>query len=109
MPLAVVCDEHTPYGIRDGLVSRGIDAVSVQQIGLRSAPDEVILAVALEHGRVVYTSDTDYLRHHAAGVPHAGIFFHNVLKYSIGEALDMVEMACKSMDMGEMRGHLEYL
>ena len=58
---------------------------------------------------MVYTSDTDYLRHHAAGVPHAGILFHNALKYSIGEALETLEMACKAMDMEEMRGHLEYL
>ena len=62
MPLAVVCDEHTPYEIRNGLIARGIDAVSVQEIGLRSADDKLILATALELGRVVYTSDDDYLR-----------------------------------------------
>ena len=109
MPLAILCDEHTPYEIRDGLLRRGIDAVSVQQIGLRSADDELILAVALEHGRVVYTSDTDYLRHHAAGVPHAGILFHRALKYSIGEAIEAVALASEAKDMDEMRGHLEYL
>ncbi len=109
MPLAVVCDEHTRYEIRDGLVALGFDAVSVQQIGLRSAEDKLILAVALEHGRVVYTSDTDYLRLHASGVPHAGILFHRALKNSIGEAIEAVALACEVLKMDEMRGHLEYL
>ena len=109
MPLAVVCDEHTPYEIRNGLIARGIDAVSVQEIGLRSADDKLILATALELGRVVYTSDDDYLRLDASGVPHAGILFHHALKYSIGEAVETVALACKVMDMDEMMSNLEYL
>ena len=29
MPLSLLCDEHIPYAVIDGLVGRGIDATSV--------------------------------------------------------------------------------
>ena len=35
MPLFLLCDEHIPYAIIDGLRGREIDAVSVQRPGLR--------------------------------------------------------------------------
>ena len=109
MPLAVVCDEQVPYAIRDGLRRYGIDAVSVQEIGLRSTDDEIILAATLQHGRVVYTQDHDYPRLHAAGVPHAGILFHRPNKYDVGDAIRAVSLVCEILTMEEMRGRLVYL
>lgn len=109
MPLCILCDEQVPYAIRDGLLRNEIDVVSVQEIGLRSTGDEIILAAALEHSRVVYTRDHDYPRLHAAGVSHAGILYHAPPKYKIGDAIRAVSIACEVLTMEEMKGCLVYL
>jgi hypothetical protein len=109
MPLALLCDEHIPYQMVEGLRRRGIDVVTVQQIGLRAALDEVILEMARQQGRVLYTNDTDFLRHHAAGIHHAGIFYHHSLTHSIGEAIRVVALACEVLSMDETRNRVEFL
>ena len=109
MPLAVLCDEHIDYAIIDGLIARGIDAVSVQRIGMRSADDPPILDEAHREGRVVYTCDDDYLALNSAGVQHSGIFFHRAKKYDIGQAIEMVQLACEALSPEEMRNRVEFL
>ena len=34
MALSLLCDEHIPYPVIEGLRRRGLDVVSVQEIGL---------------------------------------------------------------------------
>ena len=46
MPLSLLCDEHIRYEIIEGLERQGIDAVSVQRMGLDATDDTLILAVA---------------------------------------------------------------
>jgi hypothetical protein len=41
MPLPLLCDEHIPHPIVEGLRRRDIDVVTVQEIGLSSTRDEV--------------------------------------------------------------------
>jgi predicted nuclease of predicted toxin-antitoxin system len=57
------------------LQSRGIDAVSVRDLQLLGADDEVHLRHATNLGRVVVTSDSDFLRLAASGIEHAGIIY----------------------------------
>jgi uncharacterized protein with PIN domain len=109
MALPLICDEHIPYPLVEGLRRRGLDVVVVQQIGLGAAADEVILAVARQQRRIVYTQDTDFLRHHAAGVRHSGILYHHPLAYSVGEALRTVVLACEVYSLEGMDNRLEYL
>ena len=109
MPLSVLCDEHIPYGIIAGLERQGIDAVSVQQAGLRSAVDPVILRATRQLGRVLYTRDDDFLSLHSEGIPHLGIFYHPARKYSIGAAINAVALACQALSMEEMQNRVEYL
>jgi predicted nuclease of predicted toxin-antitoxin system len=73
MPLALLCDEHIDYDIIAGPVRQGIDAVSVQEIGLAATDDALILAEARQLGRVVYTGDDDYLRLSGSGITYLGI------------------------------------
>jgi predicted nuclease of predicted toxin-antitoxin system len=87
MSLSLLCDEHIPYQAVEGLRRRGIDVITVQRVGLRSALDEVILDAARQQSRVVYTNDPDFLRLHATGIQHSGILYHHILDYSIGEAI----------------------
>lgn len=68
-------DEHVPRAVTEGLRRRGVDVVTVQELGLQTAGDNQHLERAAQEGRVVFTQDTDFLRLHAAGVPHRGIVY----------------------------------
>ena len=109
MPLPILCDEHTSYAIVAGLRRQGIDAEAVQRVGLASTADPLILAAARQLERVIYTRDTDFLRLNSSGVQHLGILYHHPRKYSIGEAIAAVALACQALSMEEMRNRVEYL
>ena len=76
MALSLLCDEHIPFPIIKGLRRRGLDVIVVQEIGLSSADDDLIIEEALKSGRIIYTQDADFLRKHSSGYKHAGIFYH---------------------------------
>ena len=108
MPLPILCDEHVRYEVMRELERRGIDAISVQQIGLSATDDSLILIAANEQDRVVYTGDDYYLRLSNLGIEHPGIFYHHPEKYSIGEAIEAVELACQVLSSEEMRNRVEF-
>jgi len=56
----------------------------------------------------VITHDADYLRLHAAGVPHAGIVYAPPDK-SIGDIIRGAWLIAEVLDSGEMMNHLEFL
>ena len=68
-------DEHVAKSVTEGLRRRGVDVVTVQELGLQSGEDQQHLQRAAQEGRVVVTQDTDFLRLHAAGVSHGGIVY----------------------------------
>ena len=68
-------DEHVAKSVTEGLRRRGVDVVTVQELGLHAADDRRHLERAVQEGRVVVTQDTDFLRLHAAGVSHRGIVY----------------------------------
>lgn len=109
MSLPLLCDEHVPYPVVEGLRRRLLDVKTVQEAGLRSVRDERILEIARQQGRIVYTRDADFLRHHTAGVEHAGIFYHHPLAYSIGEVIHKVILACGVYSPEEMKNRVEFL
>ncbi len=109
MPLSLLCDEHVPTPGIEGLRRRGVNVATVGSLGLRGLADELILDAARQQGRVVYTKDTDFIRHHALGIHHAGILYHNALEYSVGEAIRRVSLACEVLSMEEMRNRVEFL
>jgi predicted nuclease of predicted toxin-antitoxin system len=66
-------DEHVPKAITEGLRRRGVDVVTIQDLGLQSADDRHHLARAAQEQRVVVTQDADFLRLHASGMPPAAL------------------------------------
>ena len=109
MALSLLCDEHVPYPIVKGLKRRNLDVVTVQDVGLRSVRDERILEVARQQGRIIYTQDADFLRHHATGTEHGGILYHHLLAYPIGEAIRRVVLACEVYAPEELKNHVEFI
>lgn len=68
-------DEHVAKSVTEGLRRRGVNVVTVQELGLQAAEDQQHLQRATQEDRVVVTQDTDFLRLHAAGVSHGGIVY----------------------------------
>jgi len=93
--LRVLCDEHIPYPVIAGLRRRELDVVSVQELGLSSSDDETILDEALNHNRVVYACDTDFLRLHSKGRQHTGILYHITRVFEACAILTEAETANK--------------
>ena len=109
MPLSLLCDEHVRFDVINGLRVQGIDIVSVQELDLRGKPDPEILFAAQQVGRIVYTSDTDFVRLSNSGVPHLGVFFHHIRKYSPSAAINVVSLACQVLSQDEMANRVEFL
>ena len=109
MVFSLLCDEHIPYPVVKGLRRRGLDVISVQEMGLSSAEDKTVMNRAREEGRVIYTRDADFLRLHQARFKHAGIFYHHPLAYSIGEAIRKVMTASEKFSTEEMKNQVKFL
>lgn len=60
--LPLYTDECVDFRIVRGLRERGVAIVTVQELGLLGAPDDVHLAQAIALNRVVLSADADFLR-----------------------------------------------
>ncbi len=101
-------DEHVSRAIIRGLRQRGVDVVTVPEVGLLGAADEVHLAWAHKERRVLFTQDTDFLRLHAEGLPHAGIVYASQ-RLPIGTIIQGLMLIVQVLEAEEIVGHLEYL
>ena len=72
-------DEHVSDAIVRALRARGMDVVSVAQLGRQGTDDAVLLDQALTEQRALLTCDTDFLRianeRWAAGIKFAPVMF----------------------------------
>lgn len=59
--LRALADEHVTYALVNGLRTRGMDVVTVQDLGRRSDDDPLLLDWALQHERILLTNDQDFL------------------------------------------------
>jgi predicted nuclease of predicted toxin-antitoxin system len=102
-------DEHVDPAIAQGLRRLGIDATTTIDAGLVRAPDEDHIAFGIAQGRVVFTQDQDFLRIHAAGIPHAGITFCHQQARTIGQIIDGLKLIWELLEPREMEGRVEFL
>ena len=102
-------DEQVPGAVVQGLRRRGVDVRTVTEAGLLGASDEEHLAFARQEGRVLFTQDDDFLRLHAAGVPHGGIVYVHQQRAGIGEMIAGLMLIYEVLDSDEMEGHVEFL
>ena len=78
-------DENLSPKIAEQLMLRGIDAVSVRDLGTLGDSDSNHLERANKLERVLVTSDVDFLRFAAESIEHAGIVFGVQGDHSIGD------------------------
>jgi predicted nuclease of predicted toxin-antitoxin system len=102
-------DEHCPTALAEGLRRQGIDTTMSAEVGLLGASDEEQVAWALSQGRVIFTQDTDFLRLHAAGTPHAGIVYCHQQSLNLGTFLRGLVLVWEVYEPDDMRNHVEYL
>ena len=88
---------------------RGIDVETTVDAGLLGATDDVQLAYAHAHGRVIVTADLDFRRLHDAQHPHSGIAYFHGGRRSIGEIVEMLVLLHATHTAEEMVGRLEWL
>ena len=101
-------DEHGPRAVQRGLHQRGVDAVTVSDVGMLGASDAEPLTDALRTQRVLFTQDADFLRLAAAGIPHAGIVYA-LQGRSIGEIIRGLMLIYQMLEGDEMAERIEYL
>lgn len=102
-------DENLTPKIAVQLQRRGIDIITVHDLNLTGDSDENHLRHATEMGRVLVTSDTDFLVMAADGIEHAGIVFGVQDDNSIGDWVNGLELICAVYRPDDMKNHVEYL
>lgn len=101
-------DEHIPHAVAEALHRRGIDVATPADAGLLGAPDEAYLAYGSNTGRVVVTSDSDFLRLHRE-LPHTGIAFSGQHARTVGQLVAELVLIYEALDASEMVGRVEFL
>lgn len=102
-------DENLSPEIANQLRLRGIDAISVRDLNLLGDSDTYHLVRALRLGRVLVTSDTDFLMMSATQSEHAGIIFGKQETHAIGDWVKGLELICFVYNADEMKNHVEFL
>ena len=102
-------DENVPVAVAEQLRRRGIDAVTVRDLGRLSQSDVDHLALAHHTGRVLCTHDADYLDTGLRGEAHSGIIIGQQHKHGGGRWVAFLELVYNVNSGEEMVGRIEYL
>jgi predicted nuclease of predicted toxin-antitoxin system len=102
-------DEHCDSAIAAGLRRHSIDVTTTVEAGLLHASDAQHAAYALAQARVLFTQDQDFLRLHAAGIPHAGIAYCRQQSRTLGEIINGLLLIWEVLEPEDMRGRVEFL
>lgn len=113
MTIALYMDVHVHRAISTGLRMRGVDILTAQDDGHRTAPDNVLLDRATELGRVLFTQDDDLLveakRRQIDNTPFAGVIYAHQLRITIGRCINDLELIAKAAEAKELSNRVEYL
>ncbi len=102
-------DENLPITIAIQLQRRGIEAVTVRDLGLLGDTDANHLRRATAMDYVFCTHDADYIEMFTQGVVHAGIVFGQQHRHTIGDWVRFLELLCTVYEPDEIRNRVEYL
>lgn len=91
------------------LTRRGIEAVTVRDLGLLGDSDPNHLQLATSMGYVLCTHDADYVDMASDDVEHAGIVFGQQHKHTIGDWVRFLELVHGVYTPDEIRNLVEYL
>jgi hypothetical protein len=107
--LSLYIDENLNPELAIQLRLRGVDAVSVRDLGLLGDTDKNHLRRAIALGRVLVTTDTDSLTMASTGIEHAGIIFGVQEDHSIGDWVKELELICFVYEPEDMKNRVEFI
>ena len=107
--ISLYLDENLTPKIATQLKRRGVDIVTVRDLGLLGDSDENHLERATRMNRVLVTSDTDFLKMASDGIKHTGIIFGVQENNSIGDWVKELELICSVYSKDDMINHVEFL
>lgn len=102
-------DENVDHAIARALRQRGIDVTTSTEAALIGAEDLEQLEFARAAGRVIFTQDSDFLRLHSRGLPHAGIVFATSGSRTLGEIVRFLCLLNDCVDSHEIAGNVEFV
>lgn len=102
-------DENVDEAVAVGLIRRGVDVTTTQQVGLGGATDQLVFSHCQQSGRVLFTSDKDFLRLHSSISDHNGVVYAHQQRISIGDAIRGLLLIWEILEPAEMAGRVEYL
>ncbi len=109
MKVRFYLDENLQTAIADQLRRRGIEVVTVSELGRLGDEDISHLERATQLGCVLCTHDTDYVELAASGIEHAGIILGQQDEHSIGDWVRFLELVHGVYDSEDMRNLVEYV
>jgi predicted nuclease of predicted toxin-antitoxin system len=111
--LAFYMDHHVQAAITEGLRVRGVDVLTAFEDGAADWSDERILDHATELGRVVVTTDQDFLRlareYGKSGRNFAGVVFAAQRDLEIGQMVLDLELMAHAVSDKELANRVEFL
>ena len=105
--MKVKLDENVPRSAALALIDAGHDVDTVTEEGLTGAADDVVLAAATDHGRLLVTLDRGLadIRRHPPGA-HAGVLVLRVNDQSATAVRDLVTTLLALHDLDSLRCRL---
>jgi predicted nuclease of predicted toxin-antitoxin system len=106
-------DEHVRRAITNGLKLRGIDVITVQKDGKNGTHDSILLAIATELNRVIFTQDDDFLVmancRQQEGVKFSGVIYGHQQYVTVGECVRDLELIAKASESEDLVNQVQYL
>lgn len=113
MTIALYMDVHVHRAITNGLRIRGVDVLTAQEDGHRTADDAYLLDRATELGRVLFSQDDDLLaeakRRQTEGVHFSGVIYAHQMHITIGRCVADLELIAKLAETEELANRVEFL
>ena len=113
MSVALYFDHNVRAAIASGLRQRGADVLLAIEDGFEEADDPAILGRATELGRVVFTSDDDFLavacEWLSAGLAFSGLIYVHQLRLTVGQTIADLELIARAGSADDFVNRIEYL
>jgi hypothetical protein len=111
--IQLYADENVDDRIVRGLRLRGIDVKTAVEAGMIGESDAEQLSKASQAGRVLLTSDQDFLELHSRwlreGKQHPGIIYYSQYRVKVGTCIWGVKLIVDLLSPDEMSNHLELI
>lgn len=106
-------DVHVRRAVTTALRLRSVDVLTAQEDSSAELADEELLKRATELGRVFVSQDEDLLREGARWLSErkrfSGIIYTHLLRNTIGQMVEDLELIAKATSGDEWWGRIEYL